>query len=85
MIARWRAWEPVRLYLYSVLVPVVAVLVYLGLIDTQAGVLWLAVAAAALGVPAVELARQAVTPMARAQQLEQLARIGAAKVSDSGD
>jgi len=55
--------EPVRKYLYGILVPVVALLVYKGVVAADEAALWLAVAAAALGVPAVEYARSKVTPV----------------------
>jgi len=55
--------EPVRKYLYAVLVPVVGLLVYRGVVAADEAAIWLAIAAAALGVPAVELARSKVTPV----------------------
>jgi hypothetical protein len=61
--------EPVRLYLYSLLVPVVALLVFLGVVDAQSAPLWIALVTAVLGVPAVEAARAAVTPVAPAASL----------------
>lgn len=61
----WRAAEPVRLYLYGVLVPAVAVAAAYGLLDGSDVALWLALGAAVLGVPATEAARGAVTPVGR--------------------
>lgn len=55
--------EPVRVYLYSILGPLVTVLAGYGLLDGQQAVLWIALAAAVLGVPAVEVARREVTPL----------------------
>jgi hypothetical protein len=63
VLARLQAAEPVRLYLYSALVPVVAVAVAYGLLDGSQALLWLAVGAAVLGVPATEAARAAVSPV----------------------
>jgi hypothetical protein len=54
--------EPVRLYLYGLAAPVLALLVYFGLVSTDAVPLYLAVAGAVLLVPAVESARSAVVP-----------------------
>lgn len=59
----WNKTEPVRLYLYSVLVPLLAVLVVWGVVDAGDVPLYLAVLAALLGVPAVEIARSKVTPV----------------------
>lgn len=57
--------EPVRAYLYGLLAPVVAVLVGYGFLDNESAPLWIALATAVLGVPAVELARRRVTPTGR--------------------
>lgn len=66
--------EPVRLYLYSVLVPVLAFLVLKGVIGGDEMTAYLAVGAAILGVPAVEKARGAVdspsTSAAKSEALE---------------
>jgi len=58
--------EPVRLYLYSVLVPVLAFLVLKGVIGGDEMAAYLAMGAAVLGVPAVEKARSAVDSPATA-------------------
>lgn len=55
--------EPVRKYLYSLLVPLVAVLVYYGVVDHESAPLWIALATSLLGVPAVETARAKVQPL----------------------
>lgn len=55
--------EPVRKYLYGLLTPLVAVLVYYGVVDSESAPLWIAAATAALGVGAVEVARSKVTPV----------------------
>lgn len=55
--------QPVRVYLYGVLVPGEALAVSYGLISDNQGALWLALGAAALVVPAAELARAKVTPL----------------------
>lgn len=54
--------EPVRKYLYGLLVPLAAVLVAYGVLDGESAPLWIALATAVLGVPAVEAARASVTP-----------------------
>jgi hypothetical protein len=55
--------EPVRKYLYTLLVPVVAVLIYFGIVDNESAPLWIGLVTALLGVPAVEVARSKVTPV----------------------
>lgn len=55
--------EPVRMYLYGLLVPLLAVLVFYGVVDSSAVALFIALGAAVLGVPAVEVARSKVTPV----------------------
>jgi len=67
----WKDTEPVRLYLYGVLGPLVALLVALGVIQADQALLWLAVGAALLGVPAVERARALVdSPATRAARVD---------------
>jgi hypothetical protein len=56
--------QPVRAYLYGVLVPGEALAVAYGLVSDNRGALWLALGAAVLVVPAAEAARAKVTPMA---------------------
>jgi RsiW-degrading membrane proteinase PrsW (M82 family) len=58
--------EPVRKYLYGLLAPVVAVLVAYGIVDGESAPLWIALATAVLGVPAVEVARSNVRPLGAA-------------------
>lgn len=53
--------EPVRKYVYSVLVSLAAVLVGYGLVSGEEVALWLALAETVLVVP-VEIARSKVTP-----------------------
>jgi hypothetical protein len=65
----WKDTEPVRLYLYSVLGPLVVLLVALGVVQADQALLWLALAAAVLGVPAVERARSLVTSPATMGQV----------------
>lgn len=55
-------YEPVRAYLYSLLGPLVAVLVFYGVVSENGAPMWIALATALLGVPAVEAARSKVTP-----------------------
>lgn len=59
----WTKLEPVRTYLYSLLTPLVALLVADGVLTNDNAVLWIAVAAAVLGVPVVETVRSRVTPV----------------------
>lgn len=54
--------EPVRTYLYGVLVPGIAVLTGYGIVSESEASLWTALGAAILGVPAVESARKRVRP-----------------------
>lgn len=54
--------NPVRLYVYSLLVPVLAVLVAFGVVDATQVPLYIALGTAILGVAATETARSAVTP-----------------------
>lgn len=56
--------QPVRAYLYGVLVPGEALAVAYGLVSDNTGALWLALGAAVLVVPAAEAARAKVTPVA---------------------
>lgn len=58
--------EPIRTYLYGVLIAVLALLVGLGVVATALAPLYLAVGAAVLAVPSVlvtEVARAKVTPV----------------------
>jgi RsiW-degrading membrane proteinase PrsW (M82 family) len=61
----WSKLEPVRSYLYTLLLPVIAVLVYYGLVSEQAAPLWAALATAVLGVPVVEKVRSLVRPVTK--------------------
>jgi hypothetical protein len=56
--------EPVRVYLYGVLLAGLAVLVGVGIVDDATALLYAALGAAVLGIPAVEIARSKVTPVA---------------------
>lgn len=59
--------EPVRVWLYGLLAPVLALLVAYGLLSDGEAQLWFLVAAAALGTPvAVERARARVSPVGKA-------------------
>lgn len=62
--------EPVRTYLYGLLVPLAAVLVYYGVVDNESAPLWIALATGVLGVPAVEVARSKVSPVRRTDGVE---------------
>jgi len=71
--------EPVRLYLYGVLLAVLAVLVGYGTLTGEQAALWAALGAAVLGVPVTELLRGRVVPVPRAQELvDATARTGLA-------
>lgn len=54
--------EPVRLYLYGVLVAGEALAAAYGVVSANLGALWLGLGAAILVVPAAEVARARVTP-----------------------
>lgn len=56
--------NPVRLYVYSLLVPLLGVLVAFGVVDATQVPLYIALGTAVLGVTATEAARGAVTPPA---------------------
>lgn len=60
LIARWKAAEPVRLYLYSVTSAMVLALVGLGVVEQKATGYLLAVAAALFGYAGTESARASV-------------------------
>jgi len=59
-LQKWKAAEPVRLYLYGVLVPVVAGLVAFGVLDQELVPYVIATATAALGIAGIESARASV-------------------------
>lgn len=61
-LAQWAKEEPVRLYVYTVVAAILAVLVAYGVVDETALPVILAAATAILAVPAVETARSKVTP-----------------------
>lgn len=61
MIAKLRASEPVRLFVYPALLALVVYLVGRGLVDAELADIITGVAALALGIPAAELARRRVT------------------------
>lgn len=62
-LAHWAAHEPVRLYAYSVIAAILAVLITYGVVDASALPVILAAASALLAVPAVETARSKVSPV----------------------
>lgn len=55
--------EPVRVYLYTIVVAVMAALVVFGVVDGSQSTVILGVVAAAVAVPAVETARSKVRPI----------------------
>ncbi|KIQ15341.1 hypothetical protein [Rhodococcus sp. MEB064] len=68
-LARLRAYEPVRLYVYPLLLVLVGLLVTRGAIDSSVGDLIIAATAAILGIGAAETARAKVTPEAKVLDL----------------
>lgn len=62
-LAQWAAREPVRLYVYSSVAAILAVLVTYGVVDETALPVILAAVSALVAVPAVETARSKVTPV----------------------
>lgn len=58
----WAREEPVRLYVYTVVAAILAVLITYGIVDETAVPVILAAVSALLAVPAVETARSKVTP-----------------------
>jgi len=56
--------EPVRVWMYSLLTPGIALLVAYGVVDQESAALWFALAAGVLGVGSVERARSLVAPVA---------------------
>jgi hypothetical protein len=75
LLARWRQTEPLRLWLYGIAVPLLALLVGYGLLTHGLAGLWLAVLTAALLGGSVEGARQyVVSPATAAAAVEQTAR-----------
>lgn len=61
----WKKTEPVRSYLYTLLAPVLALLVFYGVTTDQAAPIWYSVALAVLGVTGTETARAKVRPVVR--------------------
>lgn len=62
-LAQWAAEEPVRLYVYSAVAAILAVLVTYGVVDSTALPVILAAVSALVAVPAVETARSKVSPV----------------------
>lgn len=65
LLTKLRANEPVRLYVYPLLVALLITLVGKGVIDASVGDLVTAAVTALLGLTATEAARAQVTPQAR--------------------
>ncbi|WP_227979993.1 hypothetical protein [Nocardia spumae] len=57
--------EPVRVIVYPLLVALIGALVAKGTIDSSLGDIVTAIVAALVGIPAAEVARAKVTPVAR--------------------
>lgn len=66
--ARWLATEPVRTRLYAVGLAVLGLSVGYGLLAETLAPLWVGLLAAMLGIPAVESARDRVTPWPGGEQ-----------------
>lgn len=64
-LGNWAAYEPVRLYVYTVGTAILAVLITYGVVDEKALPVILALVSAVLAVPAVEKARSRVRPLAK--------------------
>lgn len=62
-LAQWAAKEPVRLYVYTCVAAILAVLITYGVVDSAALPVILAAVSAVLAVPAVETARSKVSPV----------------------
>lgn len=62
LLTRWKAAEPVRLYLYGVLLAVLALLVAYGVLTAELVPVWVALVTAAVLAPGIEKARASVTP-----------------------
>lgn len=60
----WNKLEPVRSYVYTLLAPAVAILVFYGWVGDHAAPLWIALGTSVLGVTGVETARAKVRPVA---------------------
>lgn len=69
MLAKLRAYEPLRLAVYPVLVLVAGILVTRGVLDSDAANLVIAAVALLLGIPATEVARAKVTPQAQVKDV----------------
>lgn len=62
--------EPVRKWIYGILVAVAAVLVFYGIIAEESVIVWTAVLQAVLVVPFVETARVKVSPVKGTQNAQ---------------
>lgn len=63
-LARWLQYEPVRVYVYGIVLSFMAILIAYGIVDNERAALILAAVSAIIAVPAVEKARSKVTPVA---------------------
>lgn len=61
-LAHWAAEEPVRLYVYTVVAAILAVLMTYGIVDEEALPVILAAVSAVVAIPVVEKTRSKVTP-----------------------
>lgn len=67
LLRRWRDAEPVRLYLYGLLMPAAAIAAAYGLATGEQLALWLGLGAAVLLPVGTERARSRVTPASQAE------------------
>lgn len=65
MIRRWNRTEPVRLYAYGLVGPLLALALLYGLVEADKVAAWAALAAAVL-IPSTEATRARVSPAPRA-------------------
>lgn len=77
--------NPVRVYLYGVFAAVVSLLVALGVVTATLAPLILAVGTAVLAVPAVEVLRANVIPVAKLARVEEIDGLGPDVEVDRGD
>lgn len=69
-LAQWTAEEPVRAYLGTLVGAIIALLVGYGILTGEQAGLWLGLATAGLGFPAVRKARSRVRPVWRSRPVE---------------
>lgn len=63
MLKRWKATEPLRLYVYGLVAPVMAALILYGVLSSEEAAAWAGIAAAVLLPAGAEAARAKVSPV----------------------